>query len=101
MTIEAPRRYRFAAFRRAGLFGNLPPSLLITLAVGVIAGWLAVLSHAPLPLALAPLFVCGLIGFGRVGGRPIHELLPRLFIWGWRRLLRRHRWCHLARLAFR
>ena len=78
MTTDTPRRYRFAAFRRAGLFGNVPPSLLITLAVGVIAGWLAVLSHAPLPLAVTPLLVCGLVAFGRLGGRPIHELLPRL-----------------------
>ena len=93
MTADAPRRYRFAAFRRAGLFGNVPPSLLITLALGVIAGWLAVLSHAPLLLAVAPLLVCGLVGFGRLGGRPIHELLPRVAAWGWRRLLRRHRWC--------
>ena len=65
MTADTPRRYRFAAFRRAGLFGNVPPSLLITLAVGVIAGWLAVLSQAPLLLAVAPLLVCGLVGFGR------------------------------------
>ena len=92
MTAEAPRRYRFAAFRRTGLFGNVPPTLLITLAVGVIAGWLAVLSHAPLLVAIVPLLVCALVGFGRVGGRPIHELLPRLAVWGWRRVLHRHRW---------
>ena len=90
---DAPRRYRFAAFRRAGLFGNIPPSLLITLAIGVLVGWLAVLAQAPPPVAVAPLLVCGLVGFGRFGGRPIHELLPRLVIWAWRRLRRRHRWC--------
>ena len=39
MTSEAPRRYRFAAFRRPGLFGNVPPSLLITLAIRGLAGW--------------------------------------------------------------
>lgn len=93
MNDTAPRRYRFAALRRAGLFGNVQPSLLITLAAGVLAGWLAVLSHAPLPLAMAPLLLCGVLAFGRVGGRPIHEILPRLALWGWRRLLRRHRWC--------
>ncbi|MGD9998356.1 MAG: SCO6880 family protein [Ilumatobacteraceae bacterium] len=93
MSGDAPRRYRFAGFRRAGLFGDVPPSLLITLAVGVIAGWLAVLAGAPLPLAVAPLCVCALVGFGRLGGRPIHELLPRLVVWGGRRLRRRHRWC--------
>ena len=93
MTTDMPRRYRFAAYRRAGLFGNVPPSLLITLAIGVIAGSLAVLSHAPLPVAIVPLFVCGLVGFGRLGGRPVHELLPRLAVWGRRRVLRRHQWC--------
>lgn len=93
MNDTSPRRYRFAAFRRSGLFGNVPPSLLVTLAVGVIAGWLAVLAQAPLPVAVAPLLVCGIVGFGRLGGRPIHEVLPRLVLWAWRRALRRHRWC--------
>ena len=34
MTDEA-RRYRFAASRKAGLFGAIPPTLLITLTTGV------------------------------------------------------------------
>ncbi|MGD9795569.1 MAG: SCO6880 family protein [Acidimicrobiia bacterium] len=99
MTVDVARRYRFAAVRRAGLFGNMPPSLLITFAVGVITGWLGVLAHAPLPLAITPLLVCALIGFGRVGGRPILELLPRLIVWGWRRALGRHRWCRRVPLV--
>lgn len=90
---DGARRYRFAAFHRAGLFGGMPPSLLITLSVGVIAGWLAVIAHAPLPVAVVPLVVCGAVGFGRWRGRPLHDLLPRLIVWSVRRLLRRHRWC--------
>jgi hypothetical protein len=92
MTDEA-RRYRFAASRKAGLFGTIPATLLVTLTAGVIASWLAVISHAPAPLALALLAAAGVVGFGRVGGRPLHELLPRLVVWGLRRVLRRHRWC--------
>jgi hypothetical protein len=93
MTVEDARRYRFAASRKAGLFGTIPATLLVTLTTGVIASWLAVISHAPAALALAPLAASGLVGFGRVGGRPLHELLPRLVVWGVRRVLRRHRWC--------
>lgn len=90
---DQPRRYRFAAARRAGLFGNVPPSMLIAGALGVLVSWSAVMSGAPLVLALVPLAVSALVVFGRVGGRPIHELVPRLAVWVWRRLLRRDRWC--------
>src|SRR4051812_1143555 len=93
MSDEPRRRYRFAAVRRAGLFGNVEPSLLITLAGGGGGGWLAVLWRAPLLVALVPVLVCGAIGFGRVGGRPVHQLLPRVVVWQVQRALRRHRWC--------
>ena len=93
MTEATPRRYRFATLRRSGLFGSLSPSLLITIGIGIVVGWLAVLAHLPLPLALVPLVLSASCAFGRIHGRPIHELVPRLAVWSWRRVRHHHRWC--------
>jgi hypothetical protein len=91
--VPEARRYRFAALQRTGLFGAVPPTLLVTLSVAVIGGWAAVLVGAPLVLVALPLVVGGLVGFGRVGGQPIHALVPHLASWAWRRLRRRQSWC--------
>ena len=90
---DVARRYRFAAVRRSGLFGTVPPTMLITGVAGVFAGWLAVLSGAPILVAITPVLVCGSVMFVRVGGRPLHELLPRAALWAMRRAQHRHRWC--------
>ena len=92
MSEIAARRYRFAPLHRAGLFGAIAPTLLVTLAIGVLAGWVAVISGAPAPVAVAPLGLTGFVAFGRVGGRPIHELIPRAVGWGVVRGRRRNRW---------
>ena len=86
------RRYRFAALHRAGLFGAVPVTQLVTLALGVIGSWAAVLANGPSPVALLPVAAAGAVGFGRVGGQPLHDLGPRAVLWAARRGGRRHRW---------
>jgi hypothetical protein len=90
---EPQRRYRFADLRRSGLFGSMPPTLLVTLGAGILVSWLTVLRGAPLPLALAPLALAAYVGFGRLGGRPVHEQVPPAVAWWWRKVRHRHRWC--------
>ena len=92
LAVNDPGRYRFSALRRSGLFGTIPPSLLVTLGVGVVGGWLGVLAQIPLPIALIPVGSAGVIGFGRLRGRPIHAVIPGLIGWWCRRLAGRHSW---------
>ncbi len=93
MSSDPPvRRYRFAALHRAGLFGAVPATQLVTFAVGVIGSWGAVVAYRPSPLALVPVAAAAAIGFGRVGGQPLHDLLPRAALWALRQGSRRHRW---------
>jgi hypothetical protein len=87
-----PRRYRLAALRRTGLFGAVPPAVVAAGAVGVVMGWTAVRTGAPIPLALLPLGLCAVFVFGRFRGGALHEVLPRVLVWATRAAAGR-RWC--------
>ena len=89
---DTARRYRFTPIRRSGLFGALPPTLVVTLAAGVLTAWALVITRATLPLAVAPIAAAGAVAFGRIAGRPVHEVIPVALCWSTRILRRRHRW---------
>src|SRR5262245_12248994 len=84
---------------RAGLFGALPPSLLVAAGAGLLATALAARAHPPTPTTATPLLVAGVAILGRVSGIPLHELLPDAALWHTRRALRDHHW--LRRIGHR
>ena len=88
----APRRYRFGQRRRAGLFGTLPPALVGVGLIGLAVAWLGVRGVLPAPVVIVVVGGCGWLGFGRLRGRPAHEILPAMLRWWWRRLRSRHHW---------
>ena len=84
-----PRSYRFSPLVCVGLFGAMPTSQVVVLAVGCGLSFLGVLMGF-LPWALAPALVSLVIAFKRVGGWALHELIPLKIRWWLGR--RRHRW---------
>jgi hypothetical protein len=86
------RRYRYSEPRRAGLFGTLALSMLVPLTVALVAAWLAIAGLLVWPLAVPVVAGGGWLSFGRIRGRPAHEVLPAVvgFWWWW--LRHRHRW---------
>ena len=99
MNASPVRMYRFGPLDRSGLVLGLSGRQCASLGGGVLlAGWLLD-RHVPLPLVLAPILVAVTLGFAKVGGEPICEVVP-----GWRRfairaVTRSNRWlapirCH-------
>jgi hypothetical protein len=86
------RGYRFGERRRSGMFGTLPPTLVVVGAVALAAGWIAIAGYVPFPVSLGVLAVCGWLWFGKLHDRPAHEILPALVVWWWRRARSRNRW---------
>lgn len=80
-----PRGYRFGERRRSGLFGSMPPALAGIAAVALAAAWLTISGYAPIEVGFAALAVCAWLWFGRLRGRPVHEILPALILWRSRR----------------
>ncbi len=85
------RRYRFPPLIRTGLFGSMPTSQVIVLVVGAALSFGGMVLRL-FPWALLPLLVAAVIGFKRVDGWPLHELLPLRASWILRRRRRRHLW---------
>ena len=69
------RRYRFPPLIRTGLFGSMPTSQVVVLGLGAALSFAGMLLRL-FPWALVPLLVAAVIGFKRVDGGPLHELLP-------------------------
>jgi hypothetical protein len=89
---EQARSYRFGQLRRSGLFGSLPLTLLVPVAVALVAGWVTVAGLVPAPIGVV-VVAAGLgVAFARVRGRPLHVVAPALIRWWWRRLGSRHCW---------
>lgn len=86
------RGYRFGERRRSGLFGAVPPTLAAVAAVGLLSMWLVVSGYVPFPVGAIAVTVCVWLWFGRLHGRPVHEMLPAVIGWWWRRLRSRNRW---------
>ena len=87
----AARRYRFPPLIRTGLFGSMPTSQVVVLVVGAALSFAGMMLRL-FPWALLPLLVAAIIGFKRVDGWPLHELLPLRAAWILRRRKRRHLW---------
>ena len=88
-TSGKPRTYRFAPLMRAGLFGAMPTSQVVVLAVGCGLSFVGILLRL-FPWALLPALLAAVVAFKRVGGWALHELIPLKIAWWARR--RRHRW---------
>jgi len=86
------RGYRFGERRRSGLFGTLPAGLAVIGAVALAAAWSAIAGYVPWPVAAVVAAVCGWLWFGKLHQRPVHEVLPALVLWRWRRARGRSRW---------
>jgi len=86
-TRDNARRYRFPPLVRAGLFGAMPPSQIITLGIGGGLSFAGIMAKL-FPFALIPIAVAAVIAFKRVNGLPLHELIPLRCSW---LLRRRHR----------
>ena len=88
-TSGKPRTYRFPPLVRAGLFGAMPTSQVVVLAVGCGLSFVGILARL-FPWALLPALLGAVIAFKRVGGWALHELIPLKIAWWMGR--RRHRW---------
>lgn len=82
---DAARRYRFSPLYRAGLFGSVPPTMLVPLAAGVVGAWLLVRAGVPAVVSAVPLVAAAAVAFGRIAGRSVHELVLPLGGFLWRR----------------
>lgn len=88
--VEATTRsYRFPPLVRAGLFGAMPTSQVVVLAIGCGVSFVGVLLRL-FPWALLPALVSVVVAFKRVGGWALHELIPLKVSWWLGR--RRHQW---------
>lgn len=86
------RGYRFADLRRVGLFGTLAWTMVTALSMAIVAAWFAVVGVVPWPLA-GPVIAIGLwLAFGRLRGRPAHQVVPAIAAFAIRRVRHRHRW---------
>lgn len=95
---DKPRTYRLSPLVRAGLFGSMPTSQVVVLAVGFGVSFVGILLRL-LPWALAPAVLAGVVAFKRVGGWPLHELIPLKVAW-WRRRAERRWFRPVPLLAF-
>jgi hypothetical protein len=76
MNASPVRTYRFGPLDRSGLVLGLSGRQCTALGAGVfLAGWLLD-RHAPLPLLVAPILAAVTLGFAKVGGDPICEVVP-------------------------
>lgn len=89
------RSYRFSPLVRAGLFGAMPTSQVVVLGVGCGLSFVGIMLRL-FPWALLPALLSVVIGFKRVEGWPLHELIPLKLGWWMRR--RRHQWFRLVPL---
>ena len=85
------RRYSFQSGPRVGLFGSFGISAIIPAGVGIVIAFVLMAAGQRL-LAIIPVAVSLAVVFGRVHGRPFHEIAPTLLRWSWRRYWGRHRW---------
>src|SRR4051812_12074772 len=95
-------RYRFGPLERRGLIGNLRPGQLVVLRLTVFATVLTVqILRSGLGLAIGSfLLVAGSVAtFVPFGGRVIHERIPVVALFGFRRLTGRHRYRSTAAAA--
>lgn len=83
------RRYRFSPLVKAGLFGTMPTSQVVVLGIGCGLSFVGIMLRL-FPWALLPAFVASVVGFKRVGGWALHEIIPLKFAWLSRR--RQHHW---------
>lgn len=83
------RTYRFPPLVRTGLFGSMPSTQVAVLGVGCVLSFVGILLRL-FPWALLPALVSAVVGFKRVGGFPLHELIPLKIRW-WRNR-RHHEW---------
>ena len=89
-SIEAgPRCYRLSTLVRTGLFGSMPASQVVVLAVGGGLSFVGILLRL-FPWALLPALIAAVIGFKRSGIWPLHELIALKVSWIARR--RERRW---------
>ena len=79
-TSGKPRTYRFSPLVRAGLFGAMPTSQVVVLAVGCGLSFVGILLRL-FPWALVPALLAAVIAFKRVGGWALHELIPLKIAW--------------------
>jgi hypothetical protein len=89
MTTPKARSYRFSPLVRAGLFGAMPTSQVVVLGMGCGLSFVGIMLRL-FPWALLPALLSAVIGFKRVDGWPLHELIPLKLGWWMRR--RRHQW---------
>lgn len=87
--LATARRYRFSPLVKAGLFGTMPTSQVVVLGVGCGLSFVGIMLRL-FPWALLPALLASVVGFKRVGGWALHEIIPLKFAWFMRR--RRHRW---------
>lgn len=83
MSTAGGRRYRLGPLVQVGLFGAMPLSQVVTLAVGGGLSFVGLLLRL-VPWALIPFAVAAVVAFKRVDGWALHEWLPLKFNW-WRR----------------
>jgi hypothetical protein len=88
-SLTGARRYRFSPLVKAGLFGAMPTSQVVVLAVGCGLSFIGILLRV-FPWALLPALAAGVVAFKRVGGWALHEIIPLKVAWLLRR--RHHRW---------
>lgn len=88
-TTPKARTYRFSPLVRTGLFGAMPTSQVVVLGVGCGLSFVGIMLRL-FPWALLPALLSVVIGFKRVDGWPLHELIPLKLGWWMRR--RRHQW---------
>ena len=87
--ISPGRRYRFSPLVKTGLFGTMPTTQVVVLAVGCGMSFVLILLRL-FTFALLPALAGLVVGFKRVGGWALHEIIPLKFAWWAGR--RRHRW---------
>ena len=88
-SFETARRYRFSPLVRTGLFGAMPTSQVVVLAVGCGVSFVGIIMRV-FPWALLPALAAAVVAFKRVGGWALHEIIPLKVAWLVRR--RERRW---------
>jgi len=76
MSETQERLYRFAPSDRGGWILGLGGSQCIALAVTILAASTFLNAGAPAPLVLSPVLFGLTYTFARIGGVPVHELVP-------------------------
>lgn len=82
MTSESQERlYRFAPRDRGGWILGLGGSQCIALALAILTASTFLNAGAPAPLVLSPVLLGFTFTFVRIGGVPVHELVPVVIAW--------------------